>query len=112
MSFRNKTTPGTSKWICSEMTAMSSLVLADMDHFALAAKAELDWINEHINEVLSAERKYAFFRFVLFMFVYINMFVQGTKYVATKPFEKKRCSIPATSSDSCKNPRMFVYTTF
>lgn len=45
-------TVGSEEWLTNEAKLMNELIFADMEDFAYEARRELEWINEHMAEVL------------------------------------------------------------
>lgn len=43
---------GSEEWMRNEAKVMTDLVFADVEDFAFEARRELEWINEHMMDVL------------------------------------------------------------
>lgn len=47
---------GSEEWMKNETKVMTDLVFADIEDFAYEARRELEWINEHMADVLGSNK--------------------------------------------------------
>lgn len=58
-ALRTKIPVGSAPWIVSERRQASELVDQDVEEFGYSVRNEMEWLNEHMHEIFTANQLYA-----------------------------------------------------